>query len=40
MKNDAVHACVQRRVRQWRFPEPKGGGTVRVSYPWIFTSGG
>jgi len=40
MKNDAVHACVQRRVKQWRFPEPKGGGTVRVSYPWIFTSGG
>ena len=40
MKNEAVHACVQRRVKQWRFPEPKGGGTVRVSYPWIFTSGG
>ena len=40
MKNDAVHACVQRRVKQWRFPEPKGGGTVRVSYPWIFTAGG
>ena len=40
LKNDAVHACVQRRVKQWRFPEPKGGGTVRVSYPWIFTSGG
>lgn len=40
VKNEAVHACVQRRVRQWRFPEPRGGGTVRVSYPWIFTSGG
>lgn len=40
LNNTTVETCVQRRVKQWRFPEPKGGGTVRVSYPWIFTSGG
>lgn len=40
LSNATVESCVQRRVKQWRFPEPKGGGTVRVSYPWIFTAGG
>lgn len=37
MRNDAVHACIQRRVKQWRFPEPKDGRAVRVSFPWVFT---
>lgn len=29
--------CLVQRIRQWRFPSPKGGGIVRVSYP--FTVG-
>ena len=38
--NSAVEDCVARRVRQWRFPEPRGGGTVNVNYPFVFSPGG
>ncbi|MDF1562794.1 MAG: AgmX/PglI C-terminal domain-containing protein [Deltaproteobacteria bacterium] len=31
-----VEACILQRVRRWRFPEPRGGGVVQVTYPWIF----
>ena len=37
--SSAVEDCVTRRVQRWRFPEPRGGGVVRVSYPFVFTSG-
>lgn len=37
--NNAVESCIVRRVRRWRFPEPRGGGIVRVSYPFVFTAG-
>lgn len=36
----AVGRCINQRIRRWRFPEPKGGGEVIVSYPWIFRSAG
>jgi TonB family protein len=39
LNNADVEACMQRRVRQWRFPEPKGGVTARVNFPWVFTPG-
>jgi hypothetical protein len=32
---DAVGSCVAKRVRTWRFPEPKGGIVV-VRYPFAF----
>jgi TonB family protein len=33
--------CIMRRLRTWQFPNPKGGVTVDVSYPFIFkTLGG
>jgi hypothetical protein len=35
-----VADCVLARVRRWRFPEPKGGGEVVVTYPWIFSAPG
>lgn len=37
--NSAVEQCLRTRVTRWRFPEPRGGGIVRVSYPFVFTSG-
>lgn len=38
MNNSAVEDCITLRVRRWRFPEPKGGGIVRVNYPFTFVS--
>jgi TonB family protein len=35
-----LDACVASRVRLWQFPKPKGGGTVVVSYPFIFKQAG
>jgi TonB family protein len=32
--------CVASRVRLWRFPKPKGGGMVVVSYPFLFKQAG
>ncbi|MBK7861079.1 MAG: TonB family protein [Archangiaceae bacterium] len=32
----ALDRCVVGRVSSWRFPEPKGGGTVTVVYPFNF----
>ncbi|MEZ4272881.1 MAG: AgmX/PglI C-terminal domain-containing protein [Myxococcota bacterium] len=37
MGSDAVGSCIVGRIRQWRFPKPKGG-SVTVAYPFIFTS--
>jgi hypothetical protein len=36
MNHDAVEDCIGRTVCDWRFPEPIGGGTVIVSYPFNF----
>jgi TonB family protein len=32
----AMEDCVVRKARGWRFPAPRGGGTVKVSYPFRF----
>ncbi len=39
MGNSAVESCINRRFHRFRFPEPKGGGIVIVSYPFIFSPG-
>jgi TonB family protein len=39
MGNPAVDQCVVQRFYQMQFPEPKGGGIVVVSYPFIFSPG-
>ena len=39
MGNKAVESCIVRRVRTWRFPTPKGGGVVKVRYPFVFKAG-
>ena len=36
MNNSNVERCLVKRIRRWVFPEPKGGGVVIVTYPFIF----
>jgi outer membrane biosynthesis protein TonB len=39
MGNSSVEGCINRRFHRFKFPEPKGGGIVIVSYPFIFSPG-
>lgn len=39
LKNAAVEACLHSSIKRWVFPEPNGGGTVVVRYPFRFTPG-
>lgn len=36
MNNSSVESCINGRFLKFQFPEPKGGGIVIVSYPFIF----
>ncbi len=36
LKSSMVEGCVLRRLAGWKFPLPKGGTSVRVSYPFLF----
>ncbi len=38
--NSELEQCVAGRVRTWAFPKPKGGGSVVVTYPFIFKAAG
>jgi pSer/pThr/pTyr-binding forkhead associated (FHA) protein len=38
MNNKVVEGCIAARIKSWSFPKPKGGGTVLVSYPFLFKS--
>lgn len=38
MKNQPAESCMLSRVAQWKFPEPKGGTKVMVTYPFMFKS--
>jgi hypothetical protein len=40
MGNSNVENCMTTHIRRWRFPEPKGGGQVFVTYPWVFKAAG
>jgi len=33
-----VEGCILRRVARWKFPNPKGGTSVIVTYPFLFKS--
>jgi outer membrane biosynthesis protein TonB len=33
----SLATCMISRIQRWRFPEPQGGGIVRVTYPWHFS---
>lgn len=39
MGSSAVENCISGRFMRFKFPEPKGGGIVIVSYPFIFAPG-
>ena len=39
MGSKAVESCISGRFMRFKFPEPKGGGIVIVSYPFIFSPG-
>jgi hypothetical protein len=39
MSNSAVENCIVGRFMRMQFPEPKGGGIVIVSYPFLFSPG-
>jgi hypothetical protein len=34
-----IEQCILRTVRSLKFPKPRGGGSVVVSYPYVFQSG-
>ena len=38
MGSEAVEGCIASHVRRWAFPAPEGGGTVQVTYPYVFKS--
>jgi outer membrane biosynthesis protein TonB/pSer/pThr/pTyr-binding forkhead associated (FHA) protein len=38
LKSAMVEGCILRRVTSWKFPKPRGGTTVLVSYPFLFKS--
>jgi hypothetical protein len=40
MHNSTVESCINSRVRSWKFPKPKGGGIVVVTYPFLFKQSG
>lgn len=34
--DDTFHTCLTDTFRTFRFPEPRGGGIVKVAYPFVF----
>ncbi len=36
IKATVLHPCVRAQIQKWKFPQPKGGGVVRVKYPFLF----
>lgn len=40
MGSPPVETCIAQAVRRWKFPKPKGGGIVIVSYPFVLRAAG
>ncbi len=40
MASEPVETCILNHVKRWQFPSPQGGGTVQVTYPYVFKSTG
>ncbi|HXN81057.1 MAG TPA: AgmX/PglI C-terminal domain-containing protein [Myxococcales bacterium] len=40
LSSESVEGCIVSHVRRWAFPAPDGGGTVQVTYPYVFKSNG
>jgi outer membrane biosynthesis protein TonB len=39
LKNRAVADCMATAAKRWKFPKPRGGGNVVVSYPFVLSPG-
>ncbi len=35
-----LEECIVGRIRRWKFPEPQGGGSCVINYPWVFKTAG
>ncbi|MBS2024309.1 MAG: TonB family protein, partial [Deltaproteobacteria bacterium] len=40
MSSEPVESCMLNHVKRWVFPQPQGGGTVQVTYPYVFKASG
>ncbi len=40
LDKNAIRRTIRRKLRTWRFPAPRGGGKVVVTYPFIFRAAG
>lgn len=38
LRNQTVEGCILQKVSKWKFPAPKGGTKVLVTYPFLFKS--
>lgn len=38
LKSTPVEGCILSKIAKWKFPEPKGGTKVMVTYPFLFKS--
>jgi outer membrane biosynthesis protein TonB len=38
LQNAAAINCMSRQVKDWRFPKPRGSGTVIVKFPFVFNT--
>jgi outer membrane biosynthesis protein TonB len=38
LSSEPVESCILTHVRRWVFPQPEGGSTVQVTYPYLFKS--
>jgi outer membrane biosynthesis protein TonB len=36
LNSPSAERCMMQKIKRWKFPEPKGGGVVTVTYPWVF----
>ena len=36
VEDRTLESCITERIRRWGFPEPRGGGVVVVTYPFVF----
>ena len=39
LKDRSVANCIAKAVKRWKFPKPRGGGNVIVTYPFTLTPG-
>jgi len=40
VKDTSVGNCIAKAVRRWKFPKPRGGGSVIVTYPFVLEAAG